>query len=115
MAALQGAVTLPEVDRRAVLVGEYLHLDMARLLDEFLDIDAAVLEGVFRFVAGVAIALWLQWNETHFLWVAWWSFVSALAANIAVSALTTPYSDQRLGGLVCWLPPMETGADASRP
>ena len=71
--------------------------------------------GLAGFVAGVAIALWLQWNETHFLWVAWWSFVSALAANIAVSALTTPYSDQRLGGLVCWLPPMETGADASRP
>ena len=46
MAALDGAFALKERDNVAVLVGEDLELDVARLLDEFLHIELAVAEGV---------------------------------------------------------------------
>jgi SSS family solute:Na+ symporter len=39
-----------------------------------------------------------------FLWTAWWSFVAALTVTWVVSLLTKPHSDERLRGLVCWLP-----------
>jgi SSS family solute:Na+ symporter len=42
-----------------------------------------------------------------FLWVAWWSFVAALAGVTVVSIFTTPHSPERLRGLVCWLPARE--------
>ncbi len=46
-------------------------------------------------------------GTTSFLWVAWWSFVAALLSAVAVSLVTTPYDEQRLRGLVCWLPRAE--------
>ena len=45
MATLDRAVALAEVDAVAVLVGEHLDLDVARVLDVLLDVDVAVLEG----------------------------------------------------------------------
>ena len=44
MAALDGAVALAEVDDIAVRVREHLHLDVARVDDELLDIDVGVRE-----------------------------------------------------------------------
>ena len=40
------------MDDVAVPVGEDLHLDVARLLDVFFHVDAAVLEGLFGFLPG---------------------------------------------------------------
>ena len=42
MAALDRAVALAEVDHVAVRVGEHLHLDVARILDEPLDVHGRV-------------------------------------------------------------------------
>ena len=42
VAALQRALALAEVDEVAVAVAEDLHLDVARPLDELLDVDAVV-------------------------------------------------------------------------
>ena len=53
MAALHGALALAEIDDVAVLVAEDLHLDVARILDELLDVDFAVAEGALRFAARV--------------------------------------------------------------
>ena len=39
-----------------------------------------------------------------YLWVAWWSFVAAVAGAVVVSLLTRPYDTERLRGLVCWIP-----------
>lgn len=61
--------------------------------------------GLAGLLAGVCFAAVLQYNEILFLWVAWWSFVAAAATTIVVSLVTEPYDDQRLRGLVCWLPP----------
>ncbi len=49
MAALQGAVALAEVHDVAVVVGEHLDLDVARLLQELLHVDLGVAEGRQRF------------------------------------------------------------------
>ena len=48
MAALQRAIPLPQVHHVAVLVREDLDLHVAGLLDELLDVDPAILEGVLR-------------------------------------------------------------------
>ncbi len=45
VAALHRAVALEEMDDRAVLVGEDLHLDMAGALDQLLEIDLVAAEG----------------------------------------------------------------------
>ena len=45
-----------------------------------------------------------QLNGISFLWVAWWSFVVAVAATVIASALTKPHDETRLRGLVYWLP-----------
>jgi hypothetical protein len=45
VAALDRALALAEVDDVAVLVGQHLDLDVARLLDELLDEHAVVAEG----------------------------------------------------------------------
>ena len=42
VAALQGAVALPEVDDRAVPIGEHLDLDVPRIVDVALDVDRTV-------------------------------------------------------------------------
>ena len=48
MAALDGAFALEERNHVAVLVGQDLELDVARLLDELLHVELAVAEGVGR-------------------------------------------------------------------
>jgi len=48
MAALQRAFAFAEVDRVAVLVGQHLHLDVARIDDGLLDINFAVSKRPFR-------------------------------------------------------------------
>ncbi len=60
--------------------------------------------GLVGLVAGVGVAVALYLFEVMFLWSAWWSFVAALASTIVVSLFTRPYDEQRLRGLVCWLP-----------
>lgn len=49
---LQRAVSLAEMDRAAAAVAENLDLDVARLLQIFLQIDRSVAESGFRFVGG---------------------------------------------------------------
>ena len=46
MAALDGALALEERGDIAVLIGQHLELDVARLLDELLHVELAVAEGV---------------------------------------------------------------------
>ena len=46
MAALDGALALKERGHVAVLVGQHLELDVARVLDELLHVELAVAEGV---------------------------------------------------------------------
>ncbi len=68
--------------------------------------------GLAGMVAGVATAVVLNAAESvlgipggiPFLWTAWWSFVAALGVTALVSLVTRPYSEERLRGLVCWLP-----------
>lgn len=67
--------------------------------------------GLAGFVVGVLTAFLLQRFEYLFLWVAWWSFVAAVAANLIVSISTKPYDDQRLRGLVCWLPSQDPSTE----
>jgi len=52
------------------------------------------------------LAKWLFGPEKDIpiLWVAWWSFVAAMAGTILVSYFTRPYDRDRLKGLVFWLP-----------
>ena len=47
MAALDRALALAEMDDGAVMVAEHLELDVARMLDVFLDVDVADAEGRF--------------------------------------------------------------------
>lgn len=42
-----------------------------------------------------------------FLWTAWWSFVAAIIVAVLVSLVTKPHTEERLRGLVCWLPARE--------
>ena len=51
VAALDGAVALPEMDEIAVAVAEDLDLDMAGAADQLFQIDLAIAEGAFRFAA----------------------------------------------------------------
>src|SRR5208337_3438565 len=46
MTALDGTLALKERGHMAVLVGQYLELDVAGLLDEFFHIQLAVAEGI---------------------------------------------------------------------
>lgn len=66
--------------------------------------------GVASMLVGVGTSLVLWWIGTLMLWVAWWSFVAALSSNILVSLLTTPYSEERLRGLVYSLSSSEEAA-----
>ncbi len=62
-----------------------------------LGVGTAVTLNSARFVLGREYAV-------SYLWVAWWSFVAALAGTVVVSLLTRPYDEERLRGLVCWIP-----------
>jgi hypothetical protein len=57
VSALDGAVALPEVDDVALVVTENLELDVARVLDEFLDVNPAVGKRLFSLAAGGVVAL----------------------------------------------------------
>ncbi len=57
VSALDGAVALPEVDDVALAVAENLELDVARVLDEFLDVNPAVGKRLFSLAAGGVVAL----------------------------------------------------------
>ena len=52
MPPLQAALAFAEVDPVAVLVGEDLNLDVARMQDHLLDVDAAVAERGGRLARG---------------------------------------------------------------
>jgi hypothetical protein len=49
MAALDGALALPQIDGVAMFVGQHLHFDVARIDDGFLDVDFVVAEGALGF------------------------------------------------------------------
>lgn len=64
--------------------------------------------GLAGMLCGVASAVVLMWGyDMPYLWVAWWSFVVAVTATVAVSLVTRPYDTERLRGLVCWIPMKE--------
>ena len=48
VAALNGAVAFAEMNDVALGVAQNLVLNMARILDEFLDVHPAISEGLFR-------------------------------------------------------------------
>src|SRR5690349_1354954 len=58
MPALEGAVTVPAVHDVAVRVCQYLHLNVARTIDELLEIDAGVLERRGGLVASRLEGVW---------------------------------------------------------
>lgn len=64
--------------------------------------------GLAGLLIGILAAVALWWFGWIMLWVAWWSFVASLIGTIAVSLFTRPYDQERLRGLVCWLPPKES-------
>ncbi len=53
VAALDGALALAQAHHIAVLVGQYLELDMARPLDELLHVQVAVAEGASGLAGGL--------------------------------------------------------------
>lgn len=64
--------------------------------------------GLAGLLIGILAAVALWWFGWIMLWVAWWSFVASLIGTIVVSLFTRPYDQERLRGLVCWLPPKES-------
>ena len=54
MAALQRALALAQVHQVAVAVSQHLDFDVARLVDQLLDVDFGVAEGAFGFAGGIA-------------------------------------------------------------
>lgn len=62
-----------------------------------LGVGTAVVLNASRFVLGPEHAV-------SYLWVAWWSFAAAMVGTMTVSLLTRPYDEERLRGLVCWIP-----------
>ncbi len=71
--------------------------------------------GLVGMLVGTATAILVQFHRqvlgydgtTSFLWVAWWSFAAATISTVVVSLLTTPFDEDRLRGLVCWIPSEE--------
>ena len=52
MAPLHRALAFEEMDSIALLVAKNLEFDMMGVLDQLLEIDAAVAKGVLRFTSG---------------------------------------------------------------
>ncbi len=70
MAALDRAFALAEIDGVAVLVGEQLHFDVARVGDELLDINFIGVEGALGLAAGALVGGFefaLLMDEAHAL------------------------------------------------
>jgi Na+/proline symporter len=59
--------------------------------------------GVAGMLVGVATAAILSATGQLYLWTAFWSFVAASAALLAVSLVTARKPDEELRGLVCWI------------
>ena len=68
---------------------------------------AGILVGVGTAIGMHVIPPVLGMQSISYLWVAWWSFVAAVAGVIVVSLVTKPYDEEYLRGLVCWLPLQE--------
>ncbi len=68
---------------------------------------AGILAGVGTSVILHTSPLLFNVQKIPILWVAWWSFVAALAGTFLVSLFTRPHDDRRLRGLVFWLPAKE--------
>jgi SSS family solute:Na+ symporter len=91
---------------------------LALLLLGMLTRRATAWGGLAGMLAGVLSAAMLNSAETlfgigggvPFLWTAWWSFVTALVVTLLVSVVTRPHDEERLRGLVCWLPVKEGNA-----
>jgi len=89
---------------------------LALLLCGMLTTRATALGGVTGMLSGVGCAAilhigpaWLGWEKgVPILYVAWWSFVVALAGLWIGSFSTRPEPKEKLNGLVCWLPGKET-------
>lgn len=77
---------------------------LALLLLGMLTRRATAWGGFGGIILGVGSAFVMHYCGVLFLWVAWWSFVTAVVGTIVISSFTPRYSDQRLTGLVCWLP-----------
>jgi SSS family solute:Na+ symporter len=75
----------------------------ALLLFGMLTRKATPAGGVAGMVTGVVAAGVLNGAGVLFLWTAWWSFVAASVALLAVSAFTKAKSEDELRGLVCWV------------
>ena len=80
---------------------------LALLLSGMLSQRTTQWGGLVGLLVGIGAAAIMTFNGVLFLWTAWWSFVGALLAVIIVSAVTRPYDEERLRGLVCWLPAAE--------
>lgn len=85
---------------------------LALLLAGMLSRRATQWGGLMGLLVGVGVAAVMTRYNVLFLWTAWWSFVAALLAVAVVSAFTRPYSDERLRGLVCWLPARESDLES---
>jgi len=70
------------------------------LVGMLLGVGTAVALHSVRFVLGAEYTV-------SYLWVAWWSFVAAVTGAVVVSLFTRPYDEERLRGLVCWIPTRE--------
>ncbi len=67
--------------------------------------------GLAGMLTGVVTAAGMtKFCGSPFLWVAWWSFVAAVVSTVGVSLFTKPYDEQRLRGLVCWIPIEESAS-----
>jgi SSS family solute:Na+ symporter len=57
--------------------------------------------GLFGLLSGVCVSSgFFLFSDWSFLYIAWWSFVTAVAINVVVSLLTKPEPLERLVGLV---------------
>ena len=84
---------------------------LALLLAGMLSRRATQWGGLIGLLVGIGVAAVLTFYNVLFLWTAWWSFVGALLTVVIVSAFTRPYDEERLRGLVCWLPLRGEGID----
>lgn len=75
----------------------------ALLLLGMLTRRATPMGGVAGMLVGVATAAAMNASGALYLWTAWWSFVAAVVAVLAVSLFTREKNEDELRGLVCWV------------